>query len=256
TAGKLNSLPGSPSSFSTSTTSPTATLYCLPPVLTIAYADTDAPGCSMVNGACVLNRAVRGRHRRQPALAAGRCIGYVVLLDGRAPGSADLFLWWACRARRRSPSTPWCGPGHRGDHFGPTRRPCRRGVHRLDHGRRLRHRRTRRPGHRELLGRLPHSGSPQRRRAGLARLSLGRLLSGIGGRLTARTRGERTLALSTCRRCGLPTGRRLVTRARSGRGLVAFRRPVGTRARRPSGFLAVLPARRGRILCLGGRFGC
>src|SRR5690349_14522666 len=29
--------PGSPSSFSTLTTSPTATLYCLPPVLTVAY---------------------------------------------------------------------------------------------------------------------------------------------------------------------------------------------------------------------------
>src|SRR5690606_39890539 len=110
-AGKLTSEPGSPSSFSTSTTSPTATLYCLPPVLPIAYADTDAPGCSMVNGGCVLNRAVRGRHRRPPALAAGRCIGYVVLLDGRAPAAADAFLWWACRARRRSPSTPWCGPG-------------------------------------------------------------------------------------------------------------------------------------------------
>src|SRR2546423_10580500 len=41
TAGKVCSVPGSPSSFSTSTTSPTATLYCLPPVLTIAYADTE-----------------------------------------------------------------------------------------------------------------------------------------------------------------------------------------------------------------------
>src|SRR5438270_7886134 len=36
-AGKLTSAPGSASSFSTATTSPTATLYCFPPVLTIAY---------------------------------------------------------------------------------------------------------------------------------------------------------------------------------------------------------------------------
>src|SRR4051794_19144529 len=35
--GSETSAPGSPSSFSTLTTSPTATLYCLPPVLTIAY---------------------------------------------------------------------------------------------------------------------------------------------------------------------------------------------------------------------------
>src|SRR3712207_4062078 len=33
------SSPGAPSSFSTVTTSSTATLYCLPPVLTIAYMD-------------------------------------------------------------------------------------------------------------------------------------------------------------------------------------------------------------------------
>src|SRR5690606_12658852 len=47
--------------------------------------------CSMVTGTCMLNRAGRGRHRRQPALPAGRCIAYVVLLDGRAPG----VRWWS-----------------------------------------------------------------------------------------------------------------------------------------------------------------
>src|SRR5881409_2840231 len=36
-AGRLMLAPASPVSFSTSTTSPTATLYCLPPVLTMAY---------------------------------------------------------------------------------------------------------------------------------------------------------------------------------------------------------------------------
>src|ERR687890_1659363 len=36
-AGRLTLAPASPASFSTSTTSPTATLYCLPPVLTMAY---------------------------------------------------------------------------------------------------------------------------------------------------------------------------------------------------------------------------
>src|SRR3954465_11608383 len=37
TAGRLISAPGSPSIFSTVSTSSTATLYCLPPVLTIPY---------------------------------------------------------------------------------------------------------------------------------------------------------------------------------------------------------------------------
>src|ERR1700741_3671990 len=40
-AGNESSTPGSPPSFSTSTMSPTATLYCLPPVLTIAYIGTE-----------------------------------------------------------------------------------------------------------------------------------------------------------------------------------------------------------------------
>src|SRR5687768_8712447 len=40
-AGRLRAAPAAPSTFSTSRTSPTATLYCLPPVLTMAY--TTAP---------------------------------------------------------------------------------------------------------------------------------------------------------------------------------------------------------------------
>src|SRR5664279_1700462 len=44
TAGRVTAAPGSPSSFSISMTSPSATLYCLPPVLTIAYI-VDAPSC-------------------------------------------------------------------------------------------------------------------------------------------------------------------------------------------------------------------
>src|SRR5215204_3259035 len=38
-AGSSTLAPGSPAIFSTSTTSPTATLYCFPPVLTMAYID-------------------------------------------------------------------------------------------------------------------------------------------------------------------------------------------------------------------------
>src|SRR3979490_706361 len=55
TTGKVCSVPGVPSSFSTSTTSPTPTLECLAPVLAIAYADT---GVSCMTrqwvGACAL----------------------------------------------------------------------------------------------------------------------------------------------------------------------------------------------------------
>src|SRR5882757_6061204 len=50
-AGKLTSVPGSPSSFSTWTTSPTATLYCFPPVLTIAYIGTEVSCYSTMTGA-------------------------------------------------------------------------------------------------------------------------------------------------------------------------------------------------------------
>src|SRR4051794_27529557 len=43
-AGRSTLEPGSPTIFSTSTTSPTATLYCLPPVLTMAYIDDCSSG--------------------------------------------------------------------------------------------------------------------------------------------------------------------------------------------------------------------
>src|SRR5207253_2351354 len=49
-AGKLTSAPGPPSSFSTWTMSPTATLYCLPPVLTIAYIGTEVSCYSTLTG--------------------------------------------------------------------------------------------------------------------------------------------------------------------------------------------------------------
>src|SRR5207248_11376339 len=50
-AGKLTSVPGAPSSFSTWTMSPTATLYCFPPVLTIAYIGTEVSCYSTMTGA-------------------------------------------------------------------------------------------------------------------------------------------------------------------------------------------------------------
>src|SRR5664279_548275 len=53
TAGRVTAAPGSPSSFSISMTSPSATLYCLPPVLTIAYI-VDAPSCLSGTGCPVL----------------------------------------------------------------------------------------------------------------------------------------------------------------------------------------------------------
>src|SRR6478736_2551214 len=51
TAGRVTAAPGSPSSFSISMTSPSATLYCLPPVLTIAYI-VDAPSCLLCCRCC------------------------------------------------------------------------------------------------------------------------------------------------------------------------------------------------------------
>src|SRR5688572_1508457 len=44
-AGRVTAAPAAPVSFSTSRTSPTATLYCLPPVLTMAYTN-----CSSADG--------------------------------------------------------------------------------------------------------------------------------------------------------------------------------------------------------------
>src|SRR4051812_28936022 len=43
TAGRVTASPAAPASFSTSITSPSATLYCLPPVLTIAYIGRGLP---------------------------------------------------------------------------------------------------------------------------------------------------------------------------------------------------------------------
>src|ERR1041384_4074667 len=63
------SVPGSPSSFSTSTMSPTATLYCLPPVLTIAYIRTEVSCYSMVTGHAPnrLRETSRGGTRQDPS---------------------------------------------------------------------------------------------------------------------------------------------------------------------------------------------
>src|SRR3982074_3548618 len=65
TTGKVCSVPGLPSSFSRATTAPTPTFYCLPPVLTIAYADTGV-SCLLDNGWGLVRssrpRAVRESH--------------------------------------------------------------------------------------------------------------------------------------------------------------------------------------------------
>src|SRR5262245_37892199 len=61
TAGKVISAPGSPSIFSTVSTSSTATLYCLPPVLTIAYIDALL---LELGGRCA-RPARRGPHRHR-----------------------------------------------------------------------------------------------------------------------------------------------------------------------------------------------
>src|SRR4029079_6637423 len=57
--GSDTEAPGSESSFSTLTTSPTATLYCLPPVLTIAYV-------------AIVSSALR---RRPPGVVRARVLG-------------------------------------------------------------------------------------------------------------------------------------------------------------------------------------
>src|ERR1041384_2172475 len=68
-AGNESSAPGSPASFSTSTMSPTATLYCLPPVLTIAYIGTELSCYSMVTGHAPnrLRETSRGGTRQDPS---------------------------------------------------------------------------------------------------------------------------------------------------------------------------------------------
>src|SRR3954469_5970136 len=73
-AGRLMLAPASPVSFSTSTTSPTATLYCLPPVLTMAY----------TVGLLVLGQGVAGTSQR-----TATCRGY---RTPRAPSNARYTL--------------------------------------------------------------------------------------------------------------------------------------------------------------------
>src|SRR6188508_263197 len=63
------SSPGAPSIFSTVTTSSTATLYCLPPVLTIAYMDALLQSSGDVVRS---RRGWPGRHGLVPQLAARR----------------------------------------------------------------------------------------------------------------------------------------------------------------------------------------
>src|SRR6476646_11112649 len=73
--GRSTVAPGSTSSFSTFTTAPSATLYCLPPVLTIAY--VAIVPCPYVRFYLVLGRALPGgcergsgvRDRCGPAVA-------------------------------------------------------------------------------------------------------------------------------------------------------------------------------------------
>src|ERR1700741_3974776 len=87
-AGNESSAPGSPSSFSTSTMSPTATLYCLPPVLTIAYIGTELSCYSVLETegcACGQRRARVGPPKGGPTYRVrGRLIGGQT--RGRRPG--------------------------------------------------------------------------------------------------------------------------------------------------------------------------
>src|SRR3954447_13914094 len=79
--------PGSPSIFSTVTTSSTATLYCLPPVLTIAYIDALllARGTRDRTGTSVALQVPRqptdGARRRYPRVRKG----YGVVQTGSPP---------------------------------------------------------------------------------------------------------------------------------------------------------------------------
>src|SRR5688500_9444440 len=84
------SVPGSPSSFSTSTMSPTATLYCLPPVLTIAYIRTEVSCYSMVTGHAPsrLGNSPEGAHDRTRWIT-GRPQGYGSGYGRSKPGCPD-----------------------------------------------------------------------------------------------------------------------------------------------------------------------
>src|SRR5438552_15343932 len=83
TAGRVTVSPSAPGSFSTSTTSPTATLCCLPPLRTIAYT-AELTLCSFEDPAPRQRAARTGRakaHRgsRVRSLAGpGQTVGYSV----------------------------------------------------------------------------------------------------------------------------------------------------------------------------------
>src|SRR6266511_1786565 len=68
TADSDTASPGAPASFSTSITSPSATLYCLPPVLTIAYIGRGLLS-SLLDGWCCWTGGGRARRTcaQQPA---------------------------------------------------------------------------------------------------------------------------------------------------------------------------------------------
>src|SRR5882757_10026647 len=95
-AGKLTSVPGSPSIFSTWTTSPTATLYCFPPVLTIAYIGTEVSCYSTMTGATrapltdesLIRTAEPGSRMTEPTGMAGRSPGQTGVYSPRWSASA------------------------------------------------------------------------------------------------------------------------------------------------------------------------
>src|SRR3954447_21784030 len=133
------SVPGSPSSFSTSTTSPTATLYCLPPVLTIAYADTEV-SCITRQwvGACTIGPPRGGGPAlaQRPTLVAGRTTGYVGCPGALPPGSPSRSLALVGRVHRRTrrarrgPARP--APGGARGRFGHADLGVGDRFHRLD----------------------------------------------------------------------------------------------------------------------------
>src|SRR6478736_6243047 len=88
TAGRVTAAPGSPSSFSISMTSPSATLYCLPPVLTIAYI-VNAPSCLLWSRCCPVS------------------VDYCSLLVVRSRHALPLERLLGARRRAR----PWVTPG-------------------------------------------------------------------------------------------------------------------------------------------------
>src|SRR5690349_18589598 len=84
------SSPGAPSSFSTVTTSSTATLYCLPPVLTIAYiADARLLNIGGAPGALGLSQLapVPGAHTTAPVPNTVVCRGVASVGQGYATPS-------------------------------------------------------------------------------------------------------------------------------------------------------------------------